>query len=1025
MIPIDRAPPVVITPLKAGGVHHILGGQLLTAKGYPVRHVQSVPFAEAWTGDHRDDDLFACMYGTLRPEGRLLGHQGLTTGNVCRLTKGAPALLASSIPGVQKTDFVMTQKVIDIDIKDMIAVAEGSVPGQKIAWSDELRAQFRDEIWPAAREKLKLPDPTLFYTTRNGMRFVYVLRHPIPIHGVGGGFDRYRGLLLDLILAGIPVDTQTKDWTRLQRLPKVRREIPDPADPDRIIGYEHTGEQSYFRQSWGRLDIDVVEEEPPAEIATYWPEAFPGLAGRDDLSDYKGHPQYENLRKIWLGAGSTDLVGERQEHVECGMRPTDDEAEALVHRPAANGRAPLTQAAKNIAKAIAKKAAMGTNNPAISSAATNLHRVLFEDADLDTLDPGNLHGAMMRGISDLCWLLNDQLRGSVTPQLVYALHLGPAIRQNDLRVDDPSLGKARGDAEIREELWNLVLHVYPREVNRFRQMEEDAEEAKREANATDTRTSQLIMDYFIARGFPMEEVQSQWRQMLVLKVDLGYLILTIRRGNVITWMGPYSNETEAYAAVQPGKCGHDHIKSWDVDKDMRVVWIELFSRYGTSSPAPTRCSRVIKYHDVEPFIEAGVTHPRFVLRLPGIAEDVDATFHEDVDAWLRAYGETNPEQFLDQLATYPDLRKPWPAIYKCGYADEGKNLLTAALRRLNATGSVADFTDALGGFQDDFKDTILLTIDEGSSTEHGPFKKQLNEVLRRIIGGDDIKISQKGIKGLRVEGCVRTVISANHEEALDWGTNLTASDVEAIRKRVAFYGPSQKARNILLRAGGRFGNQYGPGTETTNWPERVAEHIMWLHENREVKSSGRFAIDVIEDDWHGRQRAKGTGQLTICRGIVKMLMAKGDLNEEAIRVVPSELDLAKNGNKTQRGVYVSPEAFYDQMQVTFAYDRQIRIPTLETCSKIIRDLYKTDENGKPLKVQYRVNKKRVRGGILDIDQVLKILQSHGLNCDLQEELGDEIWWNDVSSSLRADVEGIDDGPIPFPGPPPPVERRMV
>jgi hypothetical protein len=209
---------------------------------------------------------------------------------------------------------------------------------------------------------------------------------------------------------------------------------------------------------------------------------------------------------------------------------------------------------------------------------------------------------------------------------------------------------------------------------------------------------------------------------------------------------------------------------------------------------------------------------------------------------------------------------------------------------------------------------------------------------------------------------------------------------------------------------------------------------MFLYQNREVKSEGRFAIEVKEDGWHQRQRAKGTGQSTICRAISKMIMSEGNCDEAALKIINAphtgsdKAGAKATGNHQKIGIYISPEAFYEQMILLFAGDRQIRLPSMDQTSKILRDLFSED------KLRYRVKGSRVRGGKLDLKAVVNILYSNNFNCDFSEQLGD-VWMNEVPEHLRMAIEADDlvedpvltyQGPhIAFPPTPPPTPPPAV
>lgn len=92
-----------------------------------------------------------------------------------------------------------------------------SSAGSKRPWTG--LAEVEEFLGLAARAPVA--EPTAFYTTRNGARFVFVLDRDLS---VGDAEGLMRGLIRDYRAAGIMVDRTCRDWTRLFRLPRVERD---------------------------------------------------------------------------------------------------------------------------------------------------------------------------------------------------------------------------------------------------------------------------------------------------------------------------------------------------------------------------------------------------------------------------------------------------------------------------------------------------------------------------------------------------------------------------------------------------------------------------------------------------------------------------------------------------------------------------------------------------------------------------------------------------------------------------------
>lgn len=146
-----------------------------------------------------------------------------------------------------------------------------------------------------------LPNPSAFYTTRHGARFVYVLTESVPVAEVE---PIIRGLVRDFWREGIEVDTQCQDWTRLFRLP-------------RTLDSE-TGEQLWFdddrfvlMQSGALLDPYTIEpgDERPEEVY-----------GEVDF-EFADRPTPEECREqLWVRSSGRDTMTQWQKTAKRYLR---------------------------------------------------------------------------------------------------------------------------------------------------------------------------------------------------------------------------------------------------------------------------------------------------------------------------------------------------------------------------------------------------------------------------------------------------------------------------------------------------------------------------------------------------------------------------------------------------------------------------------------------------------------------------------------------------------------------------------
>lgn len=96
--------------------------------------------------------------------------------------------------------------------------------GKKQPWSAGQLDEFVQVLEQQAGASI--PEPTAWYTTLHGSRFIYVLSEEVGPRDVE---EMSRGLIQQFAQAGIELDESCQDWTRLFRLPKTVRE--DTGEP--------------------------------------------------------------------------------------------------------------------------------------------------------------------------------------------------------------------------------------------------------------------------------------------------------------------------------------------------------------------------------------------------------------------------------------------------------------------------------------------------------------------------------------------------------------------------------------------------------------------------------------------------------------------------------------------------------------------------------------------------------------------------------------------------------------------------
>ncbi len=194
----------------------------------------------------------------------------------------------------------------------------------------------------------------------------------------------------------------------------------------------------------------------------------------------------------------------------------------------------------------------------------------------------------------------------------------------------------------------------------------------------------------------------------------------------------------------------------------------------------------------------------------------------------------------DWLASVDKTDEPLAALYIDGTQGAGKGLLVNALCKLWKGGRSMEFEALSKSFQ--YFNSPLVTINEGLG------EKASTEVLRRILGNNNMRVSQKFEPDGFLEGCVRVIVTANNPDVLSFGKEtLNADDQNAMAKRVVTVegervvgpdGEQTSAATLFLAE-----IVASDGLSMDERAESLAGYIAWLCENRAVKKGSRFLVE--------------------------------------------------------------------------------------------------------------------------------------------------------------------------------------
>ena len=224
--------------------------------------------------------------------------------------------------------------------------------------------------------------------------------------------------------------------------------------------------------------------------------------------------------------------------------------------------------------------------------------------------------------------------------------------------------------------------------------------------------------------------------------------------------------------------------------------------------------------------------------------DTPAKYHARINQWLHLIGGEATSKLLDWLATCTDLTRPTAALYLRGPRGCGKSLFGEALSRLWADAPVT-FETALDRFnQDALTRCPVVYLGEGLGWLSDGRKAGISAAFRRLIGETNHRIEAKYEGTGTLIGAPRLIIAANNDDALPLGAHHTRDDIEAITQRILYLQVKPEAARYLHDLGG--------WDVTRHWVDgrEFAEHVVWLTQNRQVDTSGRFLVEGVETPYH-------------------------------------------------------------------------------------------------------------------------------------------------------------------------------
>jgi hypothetical protein len=227
--------------------------------------------------------------------------------------------------------------------------------------------------------------------------------------------------------------------------------------------------------------------------------------------------------------------------------------------------------------------------------------------------------------------------------------------------------------------------------------------------------------------------------------------------------------------------------------------------------------------------------------------------HDNVDRWILLLCGCDTalyERLLDWLASMLTLRQPTAALVLYGKAQTGKSLMGNALSRLFTTAGATEIEDVSGNFNSKLAKCPVTMADETVPQEN---RQPNTRLLRKLITAHQRTFRRKFIPDAELIGAMRLIMTANNLEGLISFENVTEHDVEALCERFLLIKIDSDAPKLFL-------DSLSPAEreEITRY-HAIAEHVLWLSENRKVTPGSRLLVEGFQDSELRRALRSGTG----------------------------------------------------------------------------------------------------------------------------------------------------------------------
>ncbi len=312
------------------------------------------------------------------------------------------------------------------------------------------------------------------------------------------------------------------------------------------------------------------------------------------------------------------------------------------------------------------------------------------------------------------------------------------------------------------------------------------------------------------------------------------------------WAGPYSEaefDAQGYTDLEAAA---EFIRT-RVYNEEKATWSyiplkQLLQKHGS------KCNTCIDFSCERSYFRS---EDRTLVLAGPILNDIEPTFHTDVDAWLRVM--TGRDQPVDEkarqaeagtalelddydavcnwLACLTQLDHVCAALYLQGPTKLGKSLFADGIAKIWKGGKIP-INAAVGHFNSMLTASPLIHVEEGM-----PKGMSSSILLRRVLAEREHVYTRKNVDSGKITGCVRMLFTANNLDIFNQDKEkFKKDDIDALADRFVHIRVKPEAADFLTK----LANHHEFVTKNM-----LAEHTKWLNERRfaDIKRRGlRFLV---------------------------------------------------------------------------------------------------------------------------------------------------------------------------------------